>query len=89
VSILAPLQVSRLANELRLCSHLWVTLIAAVVTHDCVGHFEDKKGTRSKSVDNNGKGSVLSYSTCHLFQWQNYKQSPEINRQLSSHQSAF
>jgi hypothetical protein len=89
VSILAPLQVSRLTNELRYCSHLLVSHTAAVMTHDCVRHSEDKKGTRSKSVDNNGKGSVLSNSICQLFQWQNYKQSLEINRQMSSHQSVF
>jgi hypothetical protein len=81
--------VSRLANKLRFCSHLLITLTAAVVTHDCVGQSEDKKGTRSKSVDSNGKGPVLSNSTYQLFQWQNYKQSLEINRQMSSHQSVF
>jgi len=89
VSILAPLQVSRLANELRFCSHLLVTLIAASVTHDCVGHSENKKGTRSKSVDKCSKESVLSNSTHQLFQWHNYKQSLEINRQMSSYQSVF
>jgi hypothetical protein len=59
VSILAALQVSRLANQLRFYSHLLVTLTAALVTHDCVRHSEDKKQTRSKSVDNHGKGRVF------------------------------
>jgi len=80
VSILAPLQISRLANELRFCSHVLVTLTAAVVTRECVGHSEDKRGTWSKSVDKNGKGLVLSNSTCQLFQWQNYKQSLETKQ---------
>ena len=33
-----------------------------------------------------GKRSVLSNSSCHLFRWQNYKKSTEINRQISSNE---
>jgi hypothetical protein len=55
----------------------------------CFWHSEDKKGIKSKSVENkrclcqtdfsynSGKGLVLSNSMCLLFQCQNYKKSTD------------
>jgi len=60
----------------------------------CFWHSEDKKWTNSITADNkhclyqtdflcnSGKGSVLSNSKCNLFQWQNYKKSTLITRQI-------
>ena len=61
----------------------------------CFWHSGDKKWTNSITADNkhylcqtdfsynSGKGSVLSDSKCHFFQWQNYKKSTLITRQIT------